>query len=251
MKKIFSLFALIFLFLSCKSQHHIPNPAAVKLNDSAVRMLYLPSAIGPGGRTMNLVNKSASDLKDKKIDKDNEGNKSMIPDDSLCKFKLRLLNQAIKIDSDYFLAYWNKFGCEYQLKRFHEAVITGERMMKMHPRDTLIRYIVGKAVDRAGDTIRARKYYVDYLSYCNHILDTMPHTNRQYRFIEQEKGVVLILLDRAEEGHEIMKKLYQQDSEMKDIYQLYMTATRADFLAGKGLSITAGNQTRSVGPDFP
>jgi tetratricopeptide (TPR) repeat protein len=220
-----AIVAIIICLFSCKRIHPLYNPEAIKLNDSAVMMQ----------QTM-----AGDQLK------------AHIGKDSFAKIQLSLLNRATKIDSNYFLGYWTKFGIQYASKQYANALVTGKEMVRLRPKDAIVKYLVGKIYDKTGDTIHARLYYEDYLNYCNRILDTMSKSNKQLKSIELQKALVLILLNRPQQGHEILNKLYQTaDSFNKDSYLLYMHLIKADLLAAKDTSITVGQNTTLINTAFP
>ncbi|MEO6852133.1 MAG: hypothetical protein ABI203_07990 [Mucilaginibacter sp.] len=224
MKKLSILLFPLFLF-SCKPHHNKPDPEAMKLNDSAVNIMT--SMLG--GQLESRVGK-----------------------DSLYKIQLKMLNRATKIDSNYFVAYVNKFGAQCRLKRYKDALITGKEMVRLAPKDPVIKFLVGKIYEQNGDTILARSYYQDYLSYCDDRLDTMSTNNKSHKDIELQKAMVLVLLNQEQKGHEILNRLSQQaDDWDKDTYIILMHLKRADMIECKDTSITIGNRTTSINTFFP
>jgi len=185
---------------------------------------------------------------------DTTGDWQMEPgsDNDLSLKQLDLLNQAIKIDSNYFVAYNNKFGVERRLKKYKDALITANEMLRLFPRDPTLKFFAGKMYDINGDTIRARAYYQDYLFQCNRELDTMTMRNKQREFLELQKGLVLVLLGQPKKGQETIKGLYEKaDSWDKAKYLLCMRLKRADMLNPKDTSITIGNCTTIINTFSP
>ncbi|HTD39100.1 MAG TPA: hypothetical protein VK671_00670 [Mucilaginibacter sp.] len=222
--KELAIFAIIICLFSCR-QKHTYNPEAIKLNDSAVLMQQSMAGVQL---------------------------KARIGKDSFTKIQVALLNRATKIDSNYFLGYYSKFGIQYASNQYTDALVTGKEMLRLRPNDAVIKYLVGKIYDKTGDTIRARSYYKDYLSYCDHILDTMSKDNRQFKDTELQKALALILLNQPQKGHDILNKLYQEaDNWHKDSYLLYMRLTKADLLVPKDTSISVGQNTTSINTAFP
>jgi tetratricopeptide (TPR) repeat protein len=241
------LLLVVFAFFSCKHGQHKFNPEAKKLNDSAVNLIMGPPVMSRGDSTLIRLNTPAKDS-DIKLQNESVNIKPpVIDEDDKYKKAIELLNKATQIDSNYFIAYWNKSAFENHLKRYKDALATGKQMIRLKPNDTTIRYLVGKTYYKTGDTIQAKVYYQDYLTYCNKTLDTMSIKNRHYKDVALEKGIVLLLLDQQQKGHEIFKKLYQNaDNEDKDMYSLYMRVTKADLIEGKELSMTVGNKIISI-----
>ncbi|MEO6852134.1 MAG: hypothetical protein ABI166_15940 [Mucilaginibacter sp.] len=170
--------------------------------------------------------------------------------DSVKKVQIALLNRATKIDSNYFLGYWNKFPIQYALKQYANALATGKEMLRLKPKDTIVQFLVGKIYDQMGDTVIAKVYYKGYLIYCERKLDTMSRSSKQRSLVEFEKALVLILLNQPQKGHDILNKLYKQaDDWDKDRYLVYMRLKRADML--KDTSITIGNSTTIINAFSP
>lgn len=222
--KQFAIFGIMICLLSCKHKHTY-NSEAMKLNDSAIMLQQ---------------NTAGVQLK------------ARIGKDSFAKIQLALLNRATKIDSNYFIGYWNKFGIQYASKQYTNALVTGKEMLRLRPKDAVLKYLVGKVYNNTGDTIRAELYYNDYLHYCDRILDTLTRSNRQFKSIELQKAIVLILLNQPQKGHEILEKLYKEPGdENKDSYLLYTRLTKADLLDPKDASITIGQNTTTINTAFP
>jgi len=255
--KTFPLLLLItglILGLTACGQHKF-NPEAKKLNDSAVKIMTDPPFASKGDSSlMDKVNRQAksSDINQRK----NRSNIKLPVINDVSQYKkaqyekaIGLLNKATQIDSNYFIAYFNKIGAQSYLKRYQDAVITAKELLRLTPNDATTKYLVAGIFYKTGDTTRARAYYQEYLNYCDKKLDTMSVKNRHYKNMQLQKGLVLILLDQQGKGREIFKKLYEEaDDWEKDTYSLYMRVTKADILVGKELCMTIGNSTTCINP---
>ena len=233
---------------------HKPNPEAIKLNDSAVKLIMEPPfASKRDSSLMDKVNKQAKSSDINQLKNKSEIKLPVINEVGQYKKTqyekaVDLLNKATQIDSNYFIAYFNKIGAQSYLKRYQDAVITAKELLRLAPNDATTKYLVAGVFYKTGDTTRARAYYQEYLSYCDKRLDTMSVKNRHYKDTQLQKGLVLILLDQQQKGREIFKTLYEKetDDSMKDMYSLYMRATKTDIVEGKELSMTVGNTTTSI-----
>lgn len=226
-RSILLLFA--FAIFSCKHGQYKFNPEAKRLNDSAVKMQGTIAGFQL---------------------------KASIGKDSFGRMQLALLNKATKIDSNYLTAYFNKFGIQYSLQKYADALVTGKEMIRLAPKDMLIKLIVGKAYDQTGDSVQAKSYYKDYLYYCDGKLAFMPANDKERKQTELQKALVLILLNEPQQGHAILSKLYNESdnddmSRAKDIYGLYMRLTKSDLLVAKDISVTSGNHITSINTSFP
>ena len=107
MKRLILVFQIILLILLfCKysySQEHV-NPEARKLNDSAYRVwrdFPFPSQKLHKFKNGKLIEASLDTTKDKYFTTDSA---------AVYKRLMSLLDQALKIDSNYWVAYWSKFS---------------------------------------------------------------------------------------------------------------------------------------------
>lgn len=207
MKRL-SILLFAISFLSCKSsfaQEKI-DPEARKLNDSAV------------GSRFSLAYHDYNQALEHSID---------------------LLNQAIRIDSNYLTAYWNKFMFQNDLKRYKDAAVTGQQLIKLKPLNASIKYMVGETYDRMGDTITSAEYYRSSLSMLDNMLDTMKASdNKIYKSAIVNKAIVLILLNQPEKGHNILKELYAKETNesYKRMLQMYIDFNKHGVIYGKDTS---------------
>lgn len=207
MKTALTILFIAFLFACGKShaQKKI-NPEARKLNDSAV------------GSRFSL--------------KYNNPNQAL-------EHSINLLNQAIKLDSNYFTAYWNKFAFQGDLKQYNKAILTGKQMIGLRPQNASLKFIVGETYEKMGDTITSAEYYRSSLSMLNNILDTIKVSdNKNYKSTVVNKAIVLILLNQPEKGHNILRELYAKEANesYKQMLQMFISFTKHDVMYGQGTS---------------
>jgi tetratricopeptide (TPR) repeat protein len=226
---IFMLFSIKYSY----SQAHI-NPEARKLNDSAYRVwrdFPFPTQKLHKFKDGKLVEVPLDTTKDKYFTTDSA---------AVYKRLMSLLDQALKIDSNYWVAYWSKFSYQSQWKKHVEAVKTGEKLLKFFPNESMIKLAVAEQYDDIGDTTVAKKYYNEVLTVFNKALDTMSINNRNRSLIEWQKADVLILLHQSENVQSFLKKLYDKETDdlNKRTIKAMMNRTRAEILSGKGFGIT-------------
>ena len=191
-----ALLTLTFYF-SCAHPKHQINPEAKKLNDSAMYMVV---------HTM--------------------------PDTVTYKKAITLINRAIKLDSNYFRAYVNKFGFQTQVAQFDSALVTGKRIIKLRPDAYPIWQMMGSIYEVKGDTVSAKDYYNKALITCDKIIDTMRSENMAYKITQTDKARYLILLRKEKEGRDIFKNLNAKEPEgpFKDVLKEYLSMPRQDFI---------------------
>jgi tetratricopeptide (TPR) repeat protein len=197
MKKFFIVF-IFSVFTGCTSKAQV-DPIARRLNDSAV----------------NLAITGDYDKLLKAID---------------------LFNRAIRIDSNYFLPYWNKMTFQTDLKQYSQAIITGRQIIKMRPKSVPYKMALGEAYDRFGDSINSKKLYNEALWMINGQLDTMGRSNVHYSVGLEDKAFLLILLDQAKDGHKILNELYNSETNerKKEALKVFLDWDKHDLIYGKG-----------------
>ncbi|HTK21820.1 MAG TPA: hypothetical protein VL442_20025 [Mucilaginibacter sp.] len=221
---------ILFSFKYACSQSHV-NTEAKKLNDSAYRVwrdFPFPAQKDHRFKNGKLIEVSLDTTKDK-----------YFTTDSAATYKrlMSLLDQALKIDSDYIVAYGNKFSYQSQWKKHTDAVVTGKKLLKLLSNQPVLKLAVAEECDDIGDTITAKKYYNEVLIVFNKLLDTMKVNNRQRPFIELDKAEVLILLNQNEAAQSFLKELYDKETDdfNKRSIKATMKRTREDILSGEVL----------------
>ena len=181
-------FILIFLsitFCSCgqKNTKDKVDQAAVKFNNSAMAMVkYLKNA----------------DSSQKAVE---------------------LLDSATRLDTNYYLGYFNKLMFLNSLKQYDKAILTTQNLIRLRP-DAHDLYIIGGVFcEKNYDTISSKKYFQKSLEIFDFVLDTMSFKYNDYEMIMTNKAVNLIMLNRNAEANALLKKLgeTQSDGTMKKI----------------------------------
>ncbi len=197
MKSIF--FGTIFIllaFTSCaQKNNHAVNPKARELNDSAIALMRYP--------------------------------------DSLSHVKaISLFDQAIAIDSNYILAYYNKFECQKEIRQYSNAIQTGKQIIELRPNIPGNYESLGNICYMDGDSTSGDEYYGDALVLHNKILDTMSVSNKNYNMELLMKGEILMMLERYEQGNQILKQLSEQqiNANIEGCIDLLMNKTRKEIL---------------------
>ena len=183
----FSIIIFLFALYSCEgtstSPKHKINQQAKKLNDSAV---YL---------AINSKDYSTA---------------------------ISLLDKATNIDSNYFIAYNNKFSFLGLQKPSNTDKIleTLIRLNKIRPEFPDFYLYISIIYIKRNDTGASQKYLVDAISHYDKYLDTMHKTNAAYELLLINKAFSLILLGKEAKGHDILKQAY--DSQIDTFYKEMM-----------------------------
>lgn len=195
---------IIICFFSCKSAHRY-NPEAIKLNDSAA--------------AMQMEKFQVSLIKYGSVD-------------SIKKVQIGLLNKATSIDTDYFTGYWNRLALQNSLKLYKEAAITCKQLIRLRPNDAFISFFVAEVYDETGDTISARKCYVNSLAMSNMQLYGEDTNNKRFKSAEFNKAKALVMLGEQKKANNLLLELYNNETEpfLKSLYKDYMNKSKADII---------------------
>jgi tetratricopeptide (TPR) repeat protein len=127
-----------------------------------------------------------------------------------CRKALLFLDSATAIDSNNFLAYYNKLMFLYGLKQYDKAINTTNELIRLRPNDHDLFMIKGNLLNKIGDTTSANLNFEKSLKICNSVLDTMHETNRDYVMFGMDKAVNLIMLGDSVEANKMLKIVYNK-----------------------------------------
>jgi tetratricopeptide (TPR) repeat protein len=188
------LIIISFVFLACgtKTDPKKINPIAVKLNDSAMGVFNY-------------------------VDNIDSANKA-----------IKLLDSATELDSNYFLAYYNKLIILNQQKDYDKAIETIKNLVRISPNANDTYFNGGIIYELMGDTISSRRYFQKSLEICNKILDTMSAPNKNYALLAVSKSANLIMLGQQINGNLFLKQVYekQADSSLKQWMYPFLNKTK-------------------------
>ena len=123
---------------------------------------------------------------------------------------ITLLDQATKIDSNYYLAFWNKISFQSELKQFDNALVTAKNLNRIKPESPDYFFIDGLIYDKIHDTISSQKYFIKAEVCYDKILDTMNKASKEYDNFLMNKAVNLILIGQQQKGNNILEQLYDK-----------------------------------------
>jgi len=148
--------------------------------------------------------------------------------------KINIINKAIKVDISYRDAYELKFGREIELKRYDSIIVTGKKMLNLHPYDSAqVEYRIGECYELTGKIDSAKSYYQKALSLYDQQISKMDKNDGGFSYAMSYKALVLILLNRQQEGRAIFKKLSEApmtNNFEKEVYHNYLVTSRDEFL---------------------
>jgi tetratricopeptide (TPR) repeat protein len=145
---------------------------------------------------------------------------------------ISLLDKATSIDSNYFLGYYNKLIFYNRLKQFDKAIVTVNKLIQLRPFAHDLYLIGGLLYERIGDTVSSHNYFKKSLEICNNVLDTMSSKNEDYVMLVGNKAVNLIMLGDTAKSNEILKNLYdsQSDKELQKMILSLMNKNRKELI---------------------
>ncbi|HEY9003351.1 MAG TPA: hypothetical protein VIM89_18490 [Mucilaginibacter sp.] len=152
--------------------------------------------------------------------------------ESLYEKKIELINQAIKIDSNYFLAYSDRFMVEFEHKKYNEAILTGKQMIRIEPTNPDLEIDVGGVCENNNDTSSAIQHYKQGLAKYNRILDTISVKNKKRSEYEAGRAIAFILLGDEQKGRTLLKELYDKATDDAEKWALrnFISAPRKFFV---------------------
>jgi len=199
-------YLLIFLlsmscFADCVAQaaQHAPNPKAKLLEDSAI----------------HIFTKAAGDT-------------------SVNNKVIRLLEMAVKIDNNYYEGWVNLMTFQCRINLFEDGLKTVKKMEHIFPDQSDVLFncgILEYATRRDKDAMAT---FTKLLK----IFNAVPSINtksQNYKAMLISKGVTLILLDKPTEGKNLLKKLYQEETDgyVKSYIAFYVNSSKEQIIADK------------------
>lgn len=181
MKPAFLLITL-FVLTSCSSKNerrNRPSATAIKLNDSAAAFM------------MRLK----------------QGNRQQGNLDSA----LILLDKAIAIDQDYFIAYSNKVAVYCRQGNFSKAAETAKQLERIQPQNPEAIFELGFLLEKTGKVKEAREKYQKALSLNKKKLKELDSQNKQYLSIQINYALNLIFSNKEDEGKRELNDVLKKD----------------------------------------
>jgi len=152
----------------------------------------------------------------------------------LASLKINIINKAIRIDSSYRDAYELKFGWEIELKRYDSIITTGKKILNLASYDSAkVMYRIGECYELTGKIDSAKSYYQKALLLYEQQINKMDKVDRGSSYEMSCKALVLILLNREQEGRAIFKELSEtpmMNKFEKEMYHNYLVTSRDEFL---------------------
>lgn len=197
MLRFITFFSFIALY-SCQqgAAKREVDPAAVKLNDSAMKYTsYIHNV------------------------------------DSLQK-AISLLDSATSIESNYFLGHYNKLMFFNELKQYDKAILTINSLIKLRPSAHDLYLTGGILHERMGDTTSSKAYFQKSMDICNNALDTMAVRNSDYIMLISNKAINLIMLGEQAKADELLQASYNRltDAEQKQMISSMMNKNKQELL---------------------
>lgn len=115
-----------------------------------------------------------------------------------------LIQEAIKIDSNYFKSYANKLYFEEISGRFDSASETLKKMTRLKPDSAELYLKIGLYKDITGDSIGAQEYYKRSLPRYSILIDTLKRENPERHSIFNMMYINMILMGHEKLLHDII-----------------------------------------------
>lgn len=172
------------------------------------------------------VNPKARELTDSAV--------RLVTDDLNHDKVIDLLNQALKIDSNYLAALFIKFSFEGELKQYDKAIITANHILKLQPNVFTIYFSLGIDYLLSGDTISSQKNFNEAEIQINAILDTVKSANSNYNDLLLNKALILIYKDSTQASDSILSSLIRNSkfNFEKELYSKLLHKTKEQLMNG-------------------
>jgi len=144
----------------------------------------------------------------------------------------KLLDAALQQDPKYYEGWANKLSFQCRLDQFDNGLITAKKMTLLFPEQAdaffnygVLQYITGHEKD-------ANISFGQVLTIYNNILEKNKNNPSAYKSILTQKGIILLLLDRTNEGKRILGKLYREEKDeyVKSYIAYYFNSTKDDII---------------------
>ncbi|HEU4719148.1 MAG TPA: hypothetical protein VFU15_14995 [Bacteroidia bacterium] len=144
-----------------------------------------------------------------------------------------LYDEAVSLDSNYYIAYWNKLACETELHFYAKALATARELIRLRPGNPDHRITAGMLAQHTGDTALAEKYYDEGIALFRSITDTSPVTSRKYYSMMTMYGLSLIVAYHTSEGDSVLAKVIanRQDTLSRNLARKFYGKSRDELIA--------------------
>jgi tetratricopeptide (TPR) repeat protein len=182
-----------------QTKKHITNPKAKLLNDQAIRLFT------SGGQSPDTVAKVN-----------------------------RLLDEAVKLDSNYYEGWINKLSFQCHYDHYTEGLKTLKRMSRIFPGIDEVTMFYGVLQYKTGNKTEALAAFGKLLKKYNGLLEKNKN-NANTKGLLFNKGVILIMTDKTAEGQALLRKLYEEEKDpmTKSNIAFYVNSTRDQIIEDK------------------
>lgn len=145
---------------------------------------------------------------------------------------IKLFNQAIKLQPNYFIAYWNKMSLQNQLGLRKEAFETLKEIEHLRPNVPEVKASVGVYIETNGNVSEARKKYIEAENLYKNILDTLKIGTVSYQTTSINRALNLKLLGYEKESNKILTSIQQNEKNayIKELINNYLKMTKTELL---------------------
>jgi len=125
---------------------------------------------------------------------------------------IRLLDEAIALQPNYFSAWHNKVNCQMHLGLIEDAIVSLLKMEEIDPNYPDNKTNLGIMYDIKGDSLLALEKYQEVEKMYVGILDTVQTQDNPYQMYELLRASNLILMGEKEKASGYLKKLLSNPS---------------------------------------
>lgn len=152
---------------------------------------------------------------------------------------ISLLDQATKIDSNYFQAFDNKFSFQRLIKPFDQNKILTilNNLNRIKPEDPRYYALIGILYYKMKKPSISDIYFKNAAIYYEKILDTTYAKNEYYGFFLQNQALNFIFIDKEVEGKKILKHIYEETKyqPFKEKINFFFKSSKKEILDSIGI----------------
>lgn len=157
---------------------------------------------------------------------------------------IKLFEQAVELDSNYFTAYWNKFVYENQLGKFDDAFKTLEKLEKLKPEAPYLKTFLGISMWSRGDTVDAKHKFMEADVLYSAVLDTMQQGTNPFWSLQLEKAKNLKFLNKDIEANKVLEYIKNNVDKDKEDEEMFIELADTILLLDKNTFLKSLKEKR-------
>lgn len=149
-----------------------------------------------------------------------------------CRKALLLIDSALAIDSDCYLCYYNKIMFLSALGDLEGSITAMDNCIRLNPNVPELHLAGGLFYSKKGDTTTGRLYFERSLAIINSVMDTAATEDLQFKVLETNKAINLLLLGDSIAGNKLLEAIVKKGDglENNSLAKSLMHKTRSELM---------------------